>query len=303
MAIASELSMQAGVFPRDAETRSQFAVNFDHHPFSFSHSLHKNELFDMPALIELGRRAMSKLNRSHYESGDVTVRDYFNAPPKGVSIVEALEGMESGKYWVILKRIHEEPEYKKVLDGFIDELSELTSINIRGDYYDPITTIFITSPNRVVPYHMDGEANFLSQIRGSKYVYLYDANDRTILSEQDLERYWTGHFDAARYREDLPEGSWSYHISPGLGVFNPAAFPHWVKNGDAVSVSVSLNVKRRKNTPLSVYRTNYYMRKLGFQPKPPGRSPGLDTLKHLAFGEPYNAARNLRRYARNHFGI
>jgi hypothetical protein len=189
------------------------------------------------------------------------------------------------------------------MEQFVDELSDLTSINIRAEYYDPITTIFITSPNRLVPYHMDGEANFLAQVQGSKFVYFYDGNDRTILSERDLESYWTGHFNAAKYRDDLPDGTWSYHISPGVGAFNPAAFPHWVKNGNAVSISVSMNVKRRRDAALSAWRANYYMRKIGLHPTPPGRSTSLDEFKHLAFGTPYNAARNMRRFARNRFGI
>lgn len=303
MATDSLPRVQSGLFPHDAETSQLLAGNFDHHPFLFRHSLQNLELFQMPALLELAEKAKRKVNRSHYEAGDVQVNGYFGAPPAGVSIVDALAEIEKGNNWVILKRIHEEPAYREVLDRFIDELSELTSIDVRRDYYDPIATVFITSPNRIVPYHMDGEANFLSQVRGTKHVYFYDGNDRSILSEQDLERYWTGHFDAARFREDLPEGTWSYKISPGFGAFNPAAFPHWVKNGNEVSVSVSLNIKRRKNPILSAYRCNYYMRRLGLNPTPAGVSKSLDGFKDVAFGTPYNAARNLRRFARNRFGI
>jgi hypothetical protein len=303
MPIATYSRFQAEIFPRDAETVRAVAANFDHHPFLFRHCLQHLELFQIPALLALAEKAMRKHNRSHYEAGDVSVDSYFGAPPQGVSIVEALAEIESGKSWVILKRIHEEPEYRAVLDQFIAELSELTSIDIHNDYYDPIATVFITSPNRIVPYHMDGEANFLSQVRGTKHVYLYDGNDRTILSEQDLERYWTGHFDAAKFREDLPEGSWSYQISPGTGVFNPAAFPHWVKNGNEVSISVSLNVKRRKNPVLSAYRANYYMRALSLRPTPPGRFKPLDAFKDITFGKAYNVARNVRRFVRDKFGI
>ena len=295
--------MQFEVFPRDAETKRAVAANFDHKPFVFHHSLQDLEIFQLPSLLALAEKAMRKHNRSHHEAGDVAVDGYFGAPPQGVSIVDALKEIENGNNWVILKRIHEEPEYREVLVQFIEELSELTSIDIRSEYYDPITTVFITSPDRIVPYHMDGEANFLAQVRGSKHVYLYDGNDRTILSDEDLERYWMGHFNAAKYREDLPEGSWSFQIFPGTGVFNPAAFPHWVKNGHEVSVSVSLNVKRRRNPTLSAYRANYCMRAVGLQPTPPGRSKRLDTFKDIAFGKAYNAARNARRFLRNRFGI
>lgn len=95
-------------------------------------------------------------------------------------------------------------------------------------------TIFIASPIRITPCHLDGEANFLAQVQGSKSVFLYDAHDPCILTAEEMEQYWTGHLLAPRWHKDLPEGQWRYRLSPGLGVFNPATFPHGVKNMDSV---------------------------------------------------------------------
>ena len=85
-----------------------------------------------------------------------------------MTLVQALERIGESKNWIILKRIHEEPEYRAALELFISELSELTGANLRRRYRDPILTIFITSPNRITPYHLDGEANFLAQVQGTK---------------------------------------------------------------------------------------------------------------------------------------
>ena len=60
-------------------------------------------------------------------------------------------------------------------------------MDIADVYYDPTMTIFVTSPGRITPYHMDGETNFLAQIHGTKLVYIYDGNDKAVLSDEDME--------------------------------------------------------------------------------------------------------------------
>ena len=36
---------------------------------------------------------------------------------------------------------------------------------------------------------MDDECNFLLQVRGQKFMHVFDFNDRTLVSEQQLERF------------------------------------------------------------------------------------------------------------------
>jgi len=161
-------------------------------------------------------------------------------------------------------------------------------------YYDPTMTIFVTSPGRITPYHMDGETNFLAQIHGEKLVYLYDGNDPSVLSQQDMEKYWTGKLPKINYPESMPHGKWQYTLAPGNGVFNPACFPHWLQNGNGVSVSVSINFKRRHNETIGAHRMNRYLRKLGLNPTAPGRSLMLDQAKEATFGRLYAAAEMVR---------
>ena len=209
----------------------------------------------------------------------------------------------SAANWIILKRIHEEPEYRAALELFISELSALSGTDLRRRYRDPILTIFITSPNRITPYHLDGEANFLAQVQGSKSVFLYNARDPRILTAEEMESYWTGHLLAPRWHDELSEGQWRYDISPGLGVFNPATFPHWVKNSNNVSESVSINFKRVRNDEIGAYRANYYARKIGLHPAMPGQRPAVDRLKNLTFGKLYEGAYAARSALRSRFGV
>lgn len=292
------------VFSHDAETGKLFAANFDHRPFEFRHALHNMEIFQMPALLKLAERCMhNRQYKSHFETGEPVVDGYFGNKPADMTLVQALERIGEGKNWIILKRIHEEPEYRAALAVFIAELSELTGTDLGRRYRDPILTIFITSPNRITPYHLDGEANFLAQVQGSKSVFLYNAHDPRILTQEEIERYWTGHLLAPRWHDDLSEGQWRYDVSPGVGVFNPATFPHWVKNGDNVSVSVSINFKRVRNDAIGAYRANYYARKIGLRPTVPGQKPALDRVKNLTFGKLYESAHAARIGLRTRFGI
>jgi hypothetical protein len=304
MATAIHSAAAPAVFPGDAETGNLFAANFDHRPFQFRHTLDSMNIFQMPALLKLAERCMRKRQlKSHYETGKPAVNGYFGSKPADMTLVQALERIGEGGNWIILKRIHEEPEYRAALELFISELSVLSGTDLRRRYRDPILTIFITSPNRITPYHLDGEANFLAQVQGSKSVFLYNAHDPRILTTEEMESYWTGHLLAPRWHDELSEGHWRYDISPGLGVFNPATFPHWVKNSNNVSVSVSINFKRVRNDEIGAYRANYYARKIGLHPTMPGRRSAVDRLKDLTFGKLYEGAYTARSALRSRFGV
>jgi hypothetical protein len=262
------------------------------------------DIFRMPALLSLAERCMQKRQHtSHFETGEPVVNGSFGKKPSDMTLVQALERIGEGRNWIILKRIHEVPEYRAALEMFISELSELTGVDLRRRYRDPILTIFITSPNRITPYHLDGEANFLAQVQGKKSVFLYDANDPRILTTEETERYWTGHLAAPRWHDELSDGQWRFDVAPGIGVFNPATFPHWVKNNDNVSVSVSINFKRVRNDAIGAYRANYYARRIGVKPTVPGQRPALDRVKSLTFGKLYEGAHATRSALRRRFGV
>jgi hypothetical protein len=277
------------------EDRTLFAENFDHTPFQFRHLLHRHPVFQLNALLAAAERlSAAKHNKSHYESGEPDANAWFGARPEGTTLVQALATIQSGKNWVILKRIHEDAVYRAVLLEIIPELSKLSGIDVARVYYDPTMTIFVTSPGRITPYHMDGETNFLAQIHGEKLAYIYDGNNPSVLSQQDMEKYWTGSLPKIDYPKTLPHGHFQYTLAPGNGVFNPACFPHWLQNGDNISVSVSINFKRRHNSTIGAHRMNRYLRKLGLNPKAPGQSLSLDHAKEATFGRLYSAAETTR---------
>jgi ribosomal protein L16 Arg81 hydroxylase len=152
--------------------------------------------------------------------------------------------------------------------------------------------IFITSPGSVTPYHMDPEHNFLLQIRGTKRIHLFDGRDRSIVSEEDLERHYGGAHRNLEFRPEYEDKSLKFDLKPGFGLHFPVTAPHYVQNGSEVSVSFSItfrtpDIERRS----MVHNYNAFLRRRGLRPAPVGMHPWRDSVKCFNF----RAARKLRR--------
>jgi hypothetical protein len=279
-------------FSDDLPSQESFKSGFDRRPFPLTHSVHKSELFSWPILSKLAERAEAKAGGYYFESGSTAPGEKWRGVPEGKSLVDVLEHIGESNSLVMLKRVQEYEEYKDFLDTCMDELGRLCNIDLKRSYRDPVMTILITSPGRVTPYHIDGEANFLLQIQGSKTVHIFDGHDPEVLSDVELEKFWSGDdTKAPQYREHFEEKAWLFELTPGSGVSNPVIFPHWVENGSAVSVSLSMNFKRVSDPIADAYRVNNALRKTGLHPRRPGTSPALDGIKSGG----YRAVRSLKR--------
>jgi hypothetical protein len=158
--------------------------------------------------------------------------------------------------------------------------------------------VFITSPHRVTAYHIDRECNFILQVHGNKDISVFDRNDRDVLPEEEIERFWMVDNNAAVYKEHYQNRATVYSVGPGMGIHVPVNAPHWVRNKNNISVTLSVNFQFRENFPAHVYRANYLLRKIGIKPKPPGHSKVRDRLKCLAMNATYVPIRGARRLLR-----
>ena len=61
--------------------------------------------------------------------------------------------------------------------------------------------IFVSSPGAVTPFHIDPEWNFLLQVRGRKIIHVFPADDRSLVSEEELERFYSGGHRNLAFRE------------------------------------------------------------------------------------------------------
>jgi hypothetical protein len=201
--------------------------------------------------------------------------------PQSERLADTVSRLGENGTWIKLTRAQDyDPEYAQVLDVITAELESLSDFPLREDMTFVAMTLLLSSPNIATPFHIDHESNFLFQIQGSKDVCLFPATDRELVPDQEVERYYSGNFEAALYRREMQDRGTVYRLAPGEVVHHPPLAPHWVKNGDNISVSISINyctksLERRAR----VYQANYFLRMMGLEPLPPGLSPLRDSLK------------------------
>jgi hypothetical protein len=116
-----------------------------------------------------------------------------------------------------------------------------------------------------------------------------------VLPEEEIERFWTIDNNAPIYKPHLQERAITYKMVPGNGVHIPVNCPHWLQNDDNVSVSLSVNFQFKDQLRANAYRANFWLRKLGLKPTPPGISPILDSIKSQAVRPILLAARAYNR--------
>jgi hypothetical protein len=139
--------------------------------------------------------------------------------------------------------------------------------------------VFVSSPNSVTPAHFDIEHSLLMQVSGSKAVS-FGRFEQEEDRRHEVERYWDGSHGRI---EKLPPELASYQLTPGRGVYIPPIAPHWVYNGPASSLSVTLTyftaATERENM---IEAFNAKLRRLKLTPRTPGRSSASDMLKVTA---------------------
>jgi hypothetical protein len=258
---------------------SEFQENFNRAPFLFSHNLKEHSLFEIPRLVELSNMLHSKGHVFCRASDHSPDRKWDELPSKE-NTAEAISHIQESESFVMLSSTHLDSEYKALRDQALAELEELTSLPLHKEITWSIATIIIASPDAVTPYHFDHDCNFLFQIHGEKDVHLFNQYDRSVLTEEEIERYYLGDLSSADYREENQSKASTYHLVPGNGVHQPVRAPHWVRNGKDYSVSLSINFCLQNcDLQAKVYQCNYYLRKFGMRPSPPGRSGWQDKVK------------------------
>ncbi len=261
-----------------------FAEKLDKKSFEVQHYLASHPLFQLPKLMELADRTLkNRPGDLHYDVGEIRVDQRWDEITKSpFSAQEALERVENCGAWFIFKSAQRDPEYRVFLDRGLSELKSYMQPGIESQVLVEDIIIFVTSPNRITTYHIDRECNFLLQIAGTKTLHVFDRDDREIISEDEIERFWSIDFNAARYRPELQSRAASYKLKPGTGVHIPVNCPHWLQNDNNISISLSVNFQFKDGMRANPYRANFLLRKLGMHPTPPGVSAQKDAIKSVA---------------------
>ncbi len=262
---------------------SVFRENFNRRAFDFSHALGDHPLFDLDRLAELAKTLWGTgSGRVACQVGSFGRTDRLDErPTKPLSIVQAISRIRESGSWVLLKSAQVDPDYAALLDRCLAELEALSGRALRREISWLDAYIFIASPGSLTPYHIDHECNFVLQIHGTKRDTLYDPS---VLTAEDIERYYMGDLSGARWRQDCEENARTHVLTPGLGVHHPSRWPHWVQNGsDDYTVMLSvLFFLRGDDREARVWQMNHVLRRMGRMPMPPGQSAWRDRIKRLA---------------------
>ena len=260
-----------------------FRRHYNRQNYMFKHELTGNPLFELDCLVELTRR-MPDHGEHYWSNGPVAVNNtWSDGVNDRTSLEETITNIRHNNSIVILKHTEQDPMFAPLLQNVLATMIDLSGEPMRVDVTVGEVLILISSPNRITPYHMDSETNFLLQVTGDKWFHIFDHADRTLVTEQDRENFFAISRNHAVYRPDRQEDCSKYDLRAGFGVHVPSGSPHWVQNRDNVSVALSVNYELRSVDRLEkIYKFNNRLRKLGLDPAPPHASEWRDRLKLAA---------------------
>ena len=250
--------------------------------FSFSHLLSDHPLLQLPRLSRLAALVARDPKHFYHMAGEVRMDLGWARSLPALPLDECVLRIADLNSWVILKHCEQDPEYLDLMHQCMREFGEASGWEVARETAAWELQVMVTSPHQLTPYHIDNECNFLFQIAGNKTISIFDQTDRSILTDQELEGFWANDQNAAKLKPGSQERAKNYQLSSGKAVHLPVNAPHWVKNGANVSISVSINCELVRDRAARVFQANYYLRKLGLTPLPPGESALRDTLKYAA---------------------
>ncbi|HEX3469899.1 MAG TPA: hypothetical protein VHT28_01835 [Silvibacterium sp.] len=259
-----------------------FREDFDEKPFEFSHCFTADHpLFQLTRLRKLIENPATRPG-VYFDAGDIGIGQRWDSvPERKQTVEETFDRIDNAGAWILMKRVENDPDYNNLLEQCLEEVQRLSGRQIDQDKKSQEAIVFLTSPQRVTSYHIDRECNFLMQVRGQKEISIFDRNDRDVLTERELEAFWSKDNNAAVYKPQYQERAYVFQMRPGTGVHIPVNSPHWLKNGDNVSISLSISYQYKDWRRKYVFQANYYLRRLGLNPTPPGRSALLDNTKRV----------------------
>lgn len=306
----AETSQGAGLVLLDQDL---FDAHFDRYPFKLSHRLVEHPLLQLPRLVQLARdrggqelyfRGDHQINQvdddgpgqgsravaARDESTKRTFLDRQLSRPK-LSASETIAQIESSNAWLQFRDVGADLEYAALLSQLIDEFRPYAE-RVAPGLSVPRADIFVSSPGATTPFHLDEEHNFLLQIRGSKRLSVANGFEPEAVRPDTVADFFRGSGELAPYCEQLEQHSVHVELAPGEGVHIPPCHPHWVQNGNAVSVSLGIlwfsDVTARRR---HLYRLNRWFERLGLRLPAPGARPALDSVAAL----PVTVKRRLRR--------
>ena len=143
--------------------------------------------------------------------------------------------------------------------------------------------LFVSSPNSTTPFHLDSEDNFFVHIHGEKFFTIFDNTDRSIVSDDEIERSMTKHRNLKYDESFAPRGS-EFHLFARRRLLRAVSVAALGAHRRLASRSRWRSPGRRARCAAlnDLHFFNSMLRGIGLPQQPPGSQPVRDALK-LAF--------------------
>jgi hypothetical protein len=219
-------------------TREQ-ASAFEHEPVLAKHRLHELDLFSDAGLLDLLEHYPRERLQAFTMGTDPLRRsDWQPVDTTGASGKDLLASVTMGRLWFNVVQVNQvDRRFQDLLTGIYGELSERRP-DFRPNHIS--CTLLISSPRALVYYHADAQPNLLWQLRGTKRVWVYPAEDRSLIDQSLMEDIFANWADEeVPYRADFDLKARTFDLHPGEVLSWPQNAPHRVTNLDSVNVSLS----------------------------------------------------------------
>ncbi len=248
---------------------------FPEQPAEFAHHLYEDDRLTIEAVADLADRLPGQ--SVIYDTAAQPLLVPQGGPPRGALSRpgDVVRDLENANAWLTLLNIEADPAYADLMNTMLAELESGMPAHHRKTRHR-VGFVFVSSPNSVTPAHFDIEHSLLMQVSGSKKVS-FGRFETDTDRWHEVDRYWDGSHGRI---ESLPPELASYSLTPGRGVYIPPVAPHWVHNGPAISLSVTLtyftSATERENM---VEAFNAHLRRLHMTPRHAGQSAPTDMAK------------------------
>jgi hypothetical protein len=273
-------SIARPVFP--AETLERMAALYPLQAGSLHHRLPDHPLLSLEALAQLGEELPA--SEVEYNPGNIPIGIRpEDIPSNGLSIGETIRTIDSNGSWAVLKNIENVGAYRTLLMDLLGELEPVVTPRT-GAMLTPQGFIFISSPGSITPFHFDPEHNILLQLRGTKVMNVWPAGDERFADRREHERYHAGGHRNLPWQDIYRDAAQQVPLGPGDAVLMPVMAPHFVANGDAPSVSLSITWRSEWSYRESeAHAANAALRSIGLDPAMPPRWPSYAWFRSMGW--------------------
>lgn len=268
--------MESSPWPRlGPDFREQLASRT---PAPFTHGLHEHPSFGLDQIAALAE-SLPPESISAESAAKPLVTDLGGPAELSVSAIgDQIRHLADNDSWFTLLNIEQEPTYRAIVDEVLEGMAANAELD-PGSLRRRMGFVFASSPGSVTSAHFDIEHSFLLQLQGRRTLsYGHFRDDAT--RNDEVRRYWNGSFGRLA---EMPEHVRDIDLEPGVGAYIPPYHPHWIRNSDATSLSLTVTFFNRDNADESMAQAfNERIRKLGLNPRPYGQSVPRDRVKVTA---------------------